>query len=70
MANIRVLASLERTASDMEKIRKQVIDYSGIDAKDAFRVQAACDVIEMIAQEIYEVAKKVRVSEYAKSNKK
>jgi hypothetical protein len=70
MANIRVLASLEKTASDMNKIREQVVQYSGVDIKDAFRVQAACDEIEMIAKEIYEVAKKVRVEDYAKSRRK
>lgn len=68
MANIRVLASLERTASDMEKIKEQVVAYSGIEAKDAVRVQAACDDIETIAKEIYRVAQKVRVAEHAKSH--
>ncbi len=60
MANIRVLASLEKTASDMKKIHEQVVAYSGIDAKDALRVQNACGEIAELARTIDNLAQEVR----------
>jgi GTPase len=66
MANIRVLASLEKTASDMNKIHEQVVAYSGVDLKDAARAQAACDEISKLAKEINRVAQKVRDNHHRK----
>jgi hypothetical protein len=61
MANIRVLASLEKTASDMRKIKEQVV------AKDAIKVRDACDEIEKIAKELGRIAYKTYETDYRKN---
>jgi hypothetical protein len=66
MANIRVLASLEKTASDMKRIKEQVVAYSGIDVKDAARIRAACEEIMESAKKIERIAQKTWESNYQK----
>lgn len=66
MANIRVLASLEKTASDMKKIKEQVLSHSGIDLKEAVRIQGECEEIEENAKKIGRAAQKVLEANHRK----
>lgn len=56
MANINVRKRLDAIASELDKVGRHVVQYSGIDARESHAVQQTCSEIIQMAGRLIEEA--------------
>jgi nitrogen regulatory protein PII-like uncharacterized protein len=61
MPNINVRKSIEKISNELNRVGQHVVDYSGIDPKDARFVENVCEDIAKTASQIAQLARDAKL---------